>query len=147
VTGVELRPVDRDNVRAVCELQLAPGQETYVAPAAYTVAEAAYEPDGWLRAIYLDGRPVGVLYLEADRLVRLLVDARHQRRGIGRAAVGLLAAHIRRQGGPVRLYTSFVEGPGEPRAFYAELGFADTGEIDDGERLMVLTLDPAAPSA
>ena len=46
VTDVELRPVDRENVRAVCELQLAPGQEEHVAPA----SRASRLRTGWDRA-------------------------------------------------------------------------------------------------
>jgi diamine N-acetyltransferase len=137
---IELRPVDRDNVRSVCELRLGPGQEKFVAPAAYTIAEAAYEPEGWLRALYLDGQPVGVVYMEGKWLVRLMVDVRHQRHGIGRAAVDALTEHLCERGDLPRLYTSYVEGAGEPRAFYLEMGFADTGEIADGERVMMLPL-------
>jgi hypothetical protein len=41
--GVILREVTAENVRSLCELKLADGQERYVAPARYTVAEAAYD--------------------------------------------------------------------------------------------------------
>ena len=133
--------MDQWNVRAVCELKLASGQDTYVAPAAYTVAEAAYEPDGWLRAIYLGDQPVGVLYAEGDKLVRLMVDSDHQRRGIGRAAIPLVADELRRARGLSQLYTSYVDGPADPRGFYLSLGFEDTGRRDDdGERVLALTL-------
>src|SRR5436305_9106706 len=91
---VTLREVTAENVRSVCELSLADGQERYVAPSSYTVAEAAYDPDSWLRAIYHGESVVGVLDLTtADgdrsrpRLVRLLVDSDHQHKGVGRAAV------------------------------------------------------------
>jgi diamine N-acetyltransferase len=133
--------VDDANVRAVCELKLASGQDTYVAPAAYTVAEAAYEDDGWLRAIYLGDQPVGLVYAEGDKLVRLMVDAHHQRRGVGRAAIPLVADELRRARGLNRLYTSYVDGPADPREFYLSLGFEDTGRRDgDGERVLALTL-------
>ena len=67
--GVELREVDAENVRAVCELTMGAGQEVYVSPAAFTVAEAAFEPDGMLRAIY---RPEGDRPLARDSLVILV---------------------------------------------------------------------------
>jgi hypothetical protein len=57
---VSLRPVSRGNVRAVCDLPLADDQRHLVAPPAYTVAEAGYEPGALLRAIDLDDEPVGV---------------------------------------------------------------------------------------
>jgi diamine N-acetyltransferase len=43
-----LAPVTRENVRAVCELRLADGQERLVAPAAFTVAEGHFEPGALL---------------------------------------------------------------------------------------------------
>ncbi|WP_022927963.1 GNAT family N-acetyltransferase [Patulibacter americanus] len=146
---ISLVPVDRENVRPVCDLVLAPGQETFVAPAATTVAEAAYEPDAWLRAIALDGVPVGVVLLVRDApdepyfLVRLMVDAAYQRRGIGAQAVALTLAHLRGLSGEDRLRTSCIPGEGSPLPFYRGLGFTETGEVDDdGERVLERGLEP-----
>ena len=95
---VSLQPVTRENVRVVCDLELAERQHHLVAPAAYTVAEGNYEPDAVLRAICLGGRPVGVALVEVETgtryLVRFMVDAatsarRHRpprRRAAGRRA-------------------------------------------------------------
>jgi diamine N-acetyltransferase len=149
---ISLREVTRDNVRAICELKLRPGQERYSAPAAYTVAEAAYEPDGWLRAIYLDERPIGVTGVLPEEtppyLVRLMIDCDHQRRGYGRQAHELIAAEMRSRGA-TELSTSYRPGPGEPRGFYLGLGYEETGEPSDGERGLLLDLtrprSPAAP--
>jgi diamine N-acetyltransferase len=149
-TSVALRPVDRRNVLAVCRLRLGPGQEASVAPAAYTVAEAAYEPDAWLRAIVWGEDVVGVLLLTRNdpagkyKLVRLLVDAPHQRSGVGRAAVGLVAAHLRTVVGAERLVTSHRPGvPTAPAGFYERLGFQPTGTVDEhGEPVLALPLRP-----
>jgi diamine N-acetyltransferase len=147
--GVSLRDVTRENVRAVCELELAEGQEPYVAPASFTVAEGAYEPYGWVRAIYAGEAPVGVLLIEADdparpRLVRLMIDSAHQRRGIGREAIAL-AAEAMRETGAAELVTSYHPGPLEPAAFYVGCGFRPTGEEDHGEPVLSLPLGrPAA---
>jgi diamine N-acetyltransferase len=141
---VSLRPVERDNVRAICELQLAEGQDRYVAPAAFTVAEAAFEPQGWLRAIYLGEDPVGVLFVERldprrPRLVRFMIDARHQRRRIGREAMRLLTEHLARVGG-IELSTSYQPGPHEPAGFYHLCGFRETGRVAHRERVVTLSL-------
>jgi diamine N-acetyltransferase len=152
-TEVTLIPVDRANVRPVCDLVLAPGQERFVAPSAVTVAEAAYEPDAWLRAIALDGVPVGVVLLVRDApdepyfLVRLMVDAAHQRQGVGAQAVALTLAHLRGLPGEDRVRTSCVPGDGSPLPFYRGLGFTETGEVDDdGESILErgLEADPRA---
>jgi diamine N-acetyltransferase len=140
---VTLREVTAENVRSVCELKLADGQERYVAPSSYTVAEAAYDPGSWLRAIYHGDSIVGVLDLttaERERsrpfLVRLLVDREHQRRGVGRAAIERLVDHLRSVAGTTALETSCVPGPGSPRDFYLQLGFEDTGRVEHGEQVL-----------
>jgi diamine N-acetyltransferase len=144
---VTLRPITNDTVRAVCELPLAPGQERFVAPNAVSIAEAAYEPTAWLRAIHAGEQPVGLLLLSLDEakseyfLWRLMVSAAHQGTGIGREALGQAIEHVRGLPGARELLTSCVPGPEEPRGFYLELGFEDTGRELDGERLLRLPLD------
>jgi diamine N-acetyltransferase len=96
-----------------------------------------------------DGEVVGFVMLALPRahdprwyLWRLLVDARHQGRGVGRRAVGLVADRVRTGGGR-ELFTSWVPGDGSPEGFYRRLGFAPTGEVEEGEVVAVLPV--AAP--
>ena len=98
--AVALLPVTHENVDAVCELAVHEHQRRFVAPAAKTVAEAkCHEPGAFLRAITVDGRPIGVVWVQTDEpvpyLVRFMIDAAWQARGIGRGAVGLLLAALR----------------------------------------------------
>ncbi|WP_409490927.1 GNAT family N-acetyltransferase [Amycolatopsis sp. cmx-11-12] len=143
---VLLRPLSRENVRAVCELRLAENQHHLVAPAAYTIAEGNYEPDAILRAIYLDDKPVGVLLVEVDsgtpHLVRFMVDADHQGRGVGSRAVELLADELY-QGGWRSLETSVVpvEGGGA-EGFWRRCGFHGTERTHYGEPVFVRLLQP-----
>ena len=151
--------VERPNVREVSLVELGPttvgpfsrlavhrSQETFVAPMWASFRDALFpeEIDGspvvpWMRGIVADGEPVGFMMLAAvtpahhdPYLWRLLVDRRHQRRGIGDAAVRQLILHLRSEGS-TRLLTSWVEGPGGPAPFYARLGFRPTGRMIDGE--------------
>ena len=71
-------------------------------------------------------------------LWRLLIDERHQRRGIGRATLGLVMDLIRAEGA-TELLTSYHTGEGEPWPFYQKLGFRPTGALDHDE--VVLSLD------
>jgi diamine N-acetyltransferase len=141
--AVSLRAVSRENVRAVCELRLASGQEHLVAAAAFTVAEVQYEPGALLRAIYLDEAPVGVLGVEVETgtpyLVRFMVDASFQGRGVGREAVGLLADELRSAGFGV-LETSFQPVEGGAEGFWRRCGFEDTGRTVHGEPVFALEL-------
>jgi diamine N-acetyltransferase len=140
---VSLRPVTRENVRAVCELQLAPEQEQLVAPASFTVAEGHYEPGALLRAIYRAEEPVGVLLVEVESgtpyLVRLMIDADRQGRGTGRRAVALLEDELRAAGWPV-LETSFQPVDGGAEGFWRACGFEDTGRTIHGEPLFARRL-------
>lgn len=141
--SVSLRSVTRENVRAVCDLRVAESQRGLVGSAAFAVAEGHYEPGAVLRAIYLDELPVGVLLVEVDsgtpHLVRFMVHEPHQRRGIGRRAVDLLAEELRR-GGWQELETSFVPVAHGAERFWRGCGFKDTGRVADGEPVLIRNL-------
>ncbi|MES4892207.1 GNAT family N-acetyltransferase [Streptomyces sp. NPDC096012] len=72
---------------------------------------------------------------------RLLVDKRYQGRGIGREALAQIAGLVRADG-TTELLTSYEPGDGEPWPFHQKFGFEPTGEIDDGEIVLRLTLAP-----
>jgi SAM-dependent methyltransferase/RimJ/RimL family protein N-acetyltransferase len=143
---VSLREIDADNVLAVCELDVAPAQQTHVARNALTLAEAAYEPNAWVRAIYAGDEPAGLLALVADTdahdywLARLMIAGQHQGRGIGTAAMALLIEHVRALPGARKLETSCVPDPDGPLDFYRRLGFEQTGEVREGELVLMLSL-------
>jgi len=144
--SVSLRALDTDNVRRVCDLRLAPGQERYVAPSSYTVAEAVLHRGGWLRAICADAQVVGVLALISDParphpfLVRFMIGAQYQGRGYGRAALALVAEHARTTLDATTLETSCVPGTAGPTGFYLAAGFVATGEVWHGEDVLALDL-------
>jgi SAM-dependent methyltransferase/RimJ/RimL family protein N-acetyltransferase len=143
---ITLREVNQENVRDVCDLKVAPAQETHVAPNGVTIAESAYEPNAWLRAIYADDEPVGLLGLVADTeapeywLARLMIAGPHQGRGYGREAMALLIEHVRGLPGARELQTSCVPDEDGPLEFYRGLGFEQTGDVHAGELVLRLTL-------
>ena len=146
---IQLRPVTQENVRAVCDLVLAPSQERFVAPAAVSMAQAGMHPEAAPRALYAGDELVGMLMLELRPgaqdagLWRLMVDARHQGRGYGAAAVRAVVEEVRGRGYR-RLLLSHVPGEGNPGPFYEKLGFRYTGSEDEGELVMGLDLAPGA---
>lgn len=140
---VSLRPVTSSNVRAMCDLRTTPEQRSLVGPAAYTVAESAYEPDGTLTAIYADDVPVGIGYVDTESdtpyLVRFMIDAGAQARGFGAAAVELLCERLRAEAWSA-LEVTFVPKVGGAQGFWERLGFTDTGRTRDGEPIYVRAL-------
>jgi len=136
---VELTP---DNARAVGRLATHHSQERFVAPMSQTFADALVSDvvddvpvEPWYRAIEADGEIVGFLMIAVSTppgdipfLWRLLIDRRHQRRGIGARAVGLLIDHLQALGRP-RLDVGWHPGRGGPELFYRQLGFVPDGRI------------------
>lgn len=146
---ITLEPVNRDNTRALCSLQLGPGQERFVAPNPISIAQAQFEPSAWLRAVCADGTPVGLVLMSIDEdsgqpyLWRFMIDVRWQRFGFGRAAIALALEQARTYPGARELLLSYVPAAGSPRAFYRSLGFRETGQWHEGELVMSRPLDLA----
>lgn len=136
--------VTADNVRAVGAIEVALSQRRFVASVGQSIADAAHPPlhrgdrvRPWYRAIEADGELAGfaMLAMPTDHqpvpiLWRMLVDTWHQRRGIARRAIAMLAEMLIAQGHE-HLEVSFVDEDGGPEAFYDQLGFERTGLIDD----------------
>ena len=144
---VTLDEVTEDTVRTICRLMVAPDQARFVAPNAVSLAQAMFAPTAWFRAVAADGIPVGFVLIGEDPetgtpiLWRFMIDARHQGKGYGRAAIHLLLEQVRSRPGATELRTSWVPAPGGPGAFYEGLGFQPTGEIDEGEVVATIALD------
>jgi RimJ/RimL family protein N-acetyltransferase len=151
--SVTLVEITGDNAREVGRLATHRSQESLVSPVLGSYRDALFpgERDGvpvvpWLRAAVADGEYAGfVMVAEATStrpdpyLWRLLVDRRHQRRGIGARVIELLAQRLRAEG-HARLRVSWVDERGGPAPFYRGLGFEPTGEVHGGEIVAVLTL-------
>ena len=145
-----VRPVDASNVDAVLKLSVAAGQKAFVATPERSLAQVAYEPAGRALALFDGDEAVGMMLLYDARLDkkkpaqqlyvwRFMVDARHQRRGLGRLAMGWIIEEARRWG-VQEVGLSHVMLPGNAGPFYEKLGFTYTGEVDDGEHKMMLSL-------
>jgi len=147
---VELTP---DNARSVGRLATHHTQERFVAPMGKTFADALVSAvvddvlvEPWYRVIEADGEPVGFLMIAVSTppgdipfLWRLLIDRRHQGRGIGTRAVSLLVEHLRALGRP-HLDVGWHPGRGGPEPFYRKLGFVPDGRILGDEVIARLDL-------
>ncbi|MEL6476584.1 MAG: GNAT family N-acetyltransferase [Pseudomonadota bacterium] len=136
----EFRDVTAENVRAICELQIAPHQKGLVSPAAYTLAESAFEAGAHVRAIYDGAKLAGLLALidtrqpcgdreirrDAAYLWRLLIAEAHQGKGHGGAAIAE-ALRVARDWGFDKLTLSVANRPDAAVPFYQRHGFRLTG--------------------
>jgi diamine N-acetyltransferase len=149
---VTLQEITAHSVRVVTGLRVSELQKSYVASNAESIAQAYFHPQAWFRAICFDGLPVGFVMLEDPTLLpdwigpaqvglwRFMIDERQQGKGHGRAALRLVIEHVRTRPAQTLLRTSCVPGPHSPIGFYERCGFRRTGEIDDGEEVLELTL-------
>jgi diamine N-acetyltransferase len=145
---VTLREVTADTVQDICRLKVSPAQEKFVAPNAVSIAEAYFAPYAWFRAIYADETPVGFVMLAIQPndveypyfIWRYMIDAHHQGKGYGEAAMHQVIDFVRTQPNAQALFLSYVQAPGGPDGFYRRIGFVDTGVMLDGEHVMRLDL-------
>jgi diamine N-acetyltransferase len=137
--AVHLEPVTPDNVRALCDLRVAPAQQSFVEPNAVSLAEAYVHDVAWCRAVYAEDELVGFVMLHdsADgpgyMLWRLMIDARFQGQGLGRQVVQQVAEYVRARPRATHLKVSVHPGEGSPGPFYESLGFVLTGEMSGDE--------------
>jgi len=143
---VTLREITSETVRSVTALEVAPEQRGFVAPNAVSIAQAYFEPKAWFRAVAAGDELVGfvMVYREPPATFyvwRFMIDARYQGRGYGKRAMELLLDEAQRDGAK-EVTLSVVPGEGSAMAFYARLGFAETGEVEGDEHVMRLSLEP-----
>jgi diamine N-acetyltransferase len=137
---VTLQPLTAENWHECIRLQVSDEQTKYVASNLYSIAETRFEPTCIPLTIYADDLMVGfILYNAADYYIaRFMIDARFQGKGYGRAAMLLLLAQFE-VAHPVTSL-SFVPGNAAAERLYESVGFRKTGEIHDGEEVMVRPL-------
>jgi len=143
---VSLRELTMETMREICRLEVKEEQREFVAPNVFSIAQAYFEPHAWFRGVYAGDTPVGfaMLYENPDGaeyfLWRFMIDAQQQRKGYGRAALGLVVEHVRGLPNATELRLSYVDGDAGPRDFYRAHGFAETGDLEEGEIVMSLPL-------
>lgn len=90
---LSLEPITPENQRSVRDLSVREDQRKYVATVEQSLADAYVWKESSFRAAYSNGSPVGYIlvfpFTESDQrivnIVRLMIDARHQGSGLGRA--------------------------------------------------------------
>jgi diamine N-acetyltransferase len=136
---ITFRPVTRENFSAVTELKVTPEQAEFVAPNLYSLAEAYLEPTWTPLAIHAGDHLVGFAMFGRDDetgrwwIMRYMIDARHQGRGYGTAALPGLIDLIVARHGCSELFLGYEPDNEVAGRLYARMGFLPTGEIEGGE--------------
>ena len=111
-------------------------------PVVESIAWAYVAPECHPLAIYVGDTPVGfVMYghIPADGrcwIIGFIVDAHHQRRGIGRAALTQLLARMTAESGGANLLLAVHPENAPAIRLYEAFGFRDTGNRQNDEMVM-----------
>ena len=136
---MELREVTSGNWREVVSIEPREDQRRFVASVAYYLNLCHYGEDWRPLAIYRDAGPVGFAMWGFDDsegshwIGGLIIDAEHQGKGYGRAAMEALLDYLAAQPGYREAALSCDPENTVARRLYASLGFVETGEQVDDE--------------
>src|SRR5215212_8904537 len=150
----ELRPVTKDNWKELISLKVREDQRHFVATNVYSVAQSQFGDDDeghWdfrPYGIYDGNTPVGFLMYgynfehptQQAFIIRLMVDDQYQGKGYGRFGMQKMLDIFRADGRIRTVGISYEPENEAARTLYASLGFAETGELSDGEVVALLQL-------
>ncbi|TQO20495.1 diamine N-acetyltransferase [Rhodoglobus vestalii] len=147
---LRLEELSAGTIVAANNLSLRRGQEQFVTPPSYAIADAYIDPlTSWPRVV-LDGDTVvgfirGNFDPDASQeefrscIWRVSVSGDAQGMGVGRFAVKALAEEARSRGFD-HVTAIWEEGDDGPEQFFLKVGFTVVGETQYGEKLGAYTL-------
>ena len=143
---IELKEVTAENLRKIAALKVKPGQQNFVAPNAYSVAQSKFYPSWVCLAAYAGEVPVGFAMYGIDDddntlwIIRMMIDEEFQGKGYGRETLLALVEYIKSRNYVKEIFLSFVPGNDTAKKLYESFGFKDTGRFEQGEFVYKLEL-------
>ena len=147
---VELRAITEDNFIDAFNLELAPGQESFVSHPIRSLAQAyVYREQCQPFGIYADGKMVGYVMVIYDYDIpeydvwHMMIDRSAQGRGYGSAAMDRVIEYIRTKpfGDSNRVALTCNKENPIAKKLYESKGFSATGVEDEDEIELVMTLE------
>lgn len=141
-----LEDVTAATARRCAEVRPAAGQQRFVATVGRYL-RMCDEGDTWQPlAIFEDAEVVGFCMWAADddggrRIGGLVIDAPHQGRGLGGAAMEALLDRLGPEAGAAGVALSYHPENEAARHLYASLGFHETGETDGSGEVVARWVD------
>ena len=147
---LRLEELSASTIVAANSLTLRPGQEQFVTPTSYSIADAYINPlTSWPRVVLDGDQVVGFIRGNFDPenaqeefrscVWRINVSATAQGLGVGRFAIMGLADEARSRGF-TRLTVLWDSGEDGPEDFFLKIGFVVVGETQYGENIGALAL-------
>ncbi|MDN7242232.1 GNAT family N-acetyltransferase [Planococcus sp. N028] len=145
--NVKIVEVNEENWYACCELTVSEEQQGFVEPNAVSIAQSKFEPSLQPYAIYAGDTVAGFLMfntvkeeLDAYWIYRIMVDAKHQGKGIAKAATRLALAEMNRTLQAEKVVVGYHPDNLAAHKLYASLGFVDQGNRFGKEMAVVKTM-------
>ena len=147
---VELRPITEENFIDAFHLRLAPGQEDFVSHPIRSLAQAyVYRDQCQPFGIYAAGKMIGYVMVIYDYDVpeydiwHMMIDESMQGRGYGGEALDRVIGYIRTKpfGDSGRIALTCNKHNAVARRLYESKGFSATGNEDEDEAELVLTVE------
>jgi diamine N-acetyltransferase len=136
--SIRLEPVTAGNWRDCAALTVHEDQKAFVADVTYYLCMCHYGDTWHPLAAYRGDEVVGFAIWAVDDdgsrwIGGLVVDAKHQRQGIGRELVRQLRERLIAEPGTPNVALSYQPANTAARSLYLALGFVETGEVEDDE--------------
>ena len=150
MSELRLEELSASTIVAANSLTLRRGQEQFVTPPSYAIADSYINPaTSWPRVVLDGDRVVGFIRGNFDSeatqeefrscVWRVTVDSDAQGTGVGKFAVHALAEEARGRGYD-RLTAIWEPGDLGPEQFFLKVGFSIVGETQYGENIGALEL-------
>ncbi len=140
--AVTLEPVSQTDYQQVIALNPHPHQQGFVASNEESLEDAGENPACVPLLVRAGGEPVGFAMYALDEddgnywIYRLMIDARHQGKGYGRAALRQLLGLLSELPDCPFVILGLQPGNDGARRLYEQTGFRMTGEVIGGELIM-----------
>jgi len=144
---IHLREIFKYNFNEIAELHVADHQVDQIATNAYSLAEAHYTEDAWIRGIYYDETPVGFVMLSLNhdehiyKFWRIMIDQNHQGKGYAKSVITEVIEFIKTLPEAKEIFAQFNEKENaDPGSIYRHFGFLENGTLDGFEHIHLLKL-------
>ena len=143
---VSLHQITKENYEEVCELDVTKEQQDYVACNMWSLVESKFNEGYETRAIYIDEEPVGFfMWVQESKsktsIWRFMIDKAHQQKSIGRTALNLALAEIKKAVNLQEIEICYNPNNPVAKEFYSSFGFSEVGMDEDNEDMLaVITL-------
>jgi diamine N-acetyltransferase len=141
--NVSLRKVTKENYQQICDLDVTEEQEDYVACNMWSLVESMYNDGYETRAIYMVEEPVGFFMWVKESTIkvsiwRFMVDKAYQKKSVGRVALNLALAEIKKVPGLQEIEICYNPMNPVAKEFYASFGFYEVGMDEDNEDMLAV---------